>query len=74
MAIILAVFFVAAAPPADKGDATCPATKFTLNKLIVPKAQPKPQPKREIPQAAPVPPKAPAKPKPADCTIKKSPA
>jgi hypothetical protein len=71
MLLILALA-AAAAPPADKPDATCPATRFTLNMPVAAKPQPKPEPSKTIvAQAAPAAPKAQPKAKAPDCLTKK---
>ena len=71
MTFLLHLLIVAAAPHAD--DATCPATSFTLNKPIAPKAQqPKPESeKTKVAQAAPAALKPKPAPKPGDCATEK---
>ena len=72
MVVILALL-AAAAPAADKKEATCLATRFTLDKPVAAKPQAEPGPKKTVvAQAAPPAPKPRPRPKPEDCPPKKA--
>ena len=71
MTLLLTLLLVLAA--AQTNDVTCPATRFTLNKLASPKAlPPKAEPqKAKVAQAAPAAPKPKPAPKAGDCATGK---
>jgi hypothetical protein len=71
MTFLPALLLFVAAPQTD--DATCPATRFTLNKPATPKVLPsKTEPeKTRVAQAASAAPKPKPTPKPDDCTTDK---